>query len=397
MSKRKVPNVAKAVIPEDFRRRMAEELGEEAAEKLVASLDAAPSVSIRLNAAKCRPDTRMALEQLADRRVEWCDDGLRFCRRPEFILDPLLHAGVYYVQEAGSMYYQTLLQELLTVRENDSSPVSVLDLCAAPGGKSTAMLNALYRSGRSYTLVANEYDRRRVMILAENLQKWGDPNVIVTNSDASGLGRLEDLFDIVAVDAPCSGEGMMRREPIARTQWSDNLVADCAALQRQIVENILPALKPGGFLIYSTCTFNREENEENTNFFAREFDLEVVTPPRRFMPHQCECEGLFVTVLRKRDTDSSLPGRSTGEILSMLEKNKVRVVFVCNEEKEDCPYVDLSRDDALAYLRGMALKLQEDLPMGIVTVGYDGYPLGKMKNIGIRANNLYPKEWRIRK
>lgn len=384
--------MVKSVIPEDFRRRMAEELGEDEAERLVASLDEEPAVSIRINAAKCRPDTRRKLEEWADGPVTWCEDGLRFSHRPEFITDPLLHAGVYYVQEAGSMYYQTLLREILEGEEDNGRPLNVLDLCAAPGGKSTAMLNALHRSGRQYTLVANEYDRRRVMILAENLQKWDDREVIVTNSDASRLGRLEGLFDIVAVDAPCSGEGMMRREPMARAQWSDRLVADCAALQRQIVEDVLPALREGGYLIYSTCTFNREENEENVAYFTDELGLTPVGSPRRFMPHQCECEGLFVALFRKNWGKIEVK-----PLLKAIQKNKVQVVYVANKDEEEHPYVDLSRDAALDYLRGQALTLPADTPRGPVRIGFDGYPLGLAKNIGSRANNLYPKEWRVRK
>lgn len=379
-------------IPEGFRRRMEKDLGIEEAEKLIASLDAEPAVSIRINAAKCRLDTRRTLEEWADGPVTWCEDGLRFLHRPEFITDPLLHAGVYYVQEAGSMYYQTLIQDILEGEDYNERPLNVLDLCAAPGGKSTAILNALHRSRRQYTLVANEYDRRRVMILAENLQKWDDKEVIVTNSDAQRLGRLEGLFDIVAVDAPCSGEGMMRREPIARTQWSDKLVDDCAALQRRIVDDVLPALRKGGYLIYSTCTFNHEENEENVAYFTDELGLTPVGSPRRFMPHQCECEGLFVALFRKNWGKIEVK-----PLLKAIQKNKVQVVYVANNDEGKYPYVDLSREEALEYLRGMALKLHDDVPQGIVTVGYNGYPLGRAKNIGTRANNLYPKEWRIRK
>lgn len=384
------------LIPEEFRLRMKAEMGETQALRLMEELEKTPSVSIRVNAAKCRPDTRAEIEKGADGRVEWCADGLRYNVRPEFITDPLLHAGVYYVQEAGSMFYQTLLERLIP-EFSDTERLRVVDLCAAPGGKTTAMLNALYKSGKAYELIANEYDRKRVAILEENIKKWGDRNVIVTNSEASKLGNLQNTFDIVAVDAPCSGEGMMRREPVARSQWSERLVEDCARLQREIVADILPALRPGGILIYSTCTFNRAEDEENVKYFVEELGLEIVEAPRRFMPHECECEGLFVATLRKTSAEEGvINGPVRREIIPLLQKNKVHIISVGNKEEAHL-YIDLTREEALQYLRGMALTLPDGSPLGIVTVGYDGYPLGQVKNIGLRANNLYPKEWRVRK
>lgn len=397
---------------------MRDELGVDEAEMLAEALRGIPSVSIRINAAKCRQETRISLTERSKGPVEWCADGLRFESRPDFISDPLMHAGVYYVQEAGSMYYQTVMENLLTDGEitEPGMPLRVLDMCAAPGGKTTAMLNALYKSGIQYEVVANEYDRKRSSILVENIQKWGDPHVTVTNSDAKSLGRLEDVFDIIAVDAPCSGEGMMRREPVARTQWSPELVSRCSALQKDILKDILPALKPGGILIYSTCTFNREENEENTEYITKDFGLQPVGEPRRFMPHRNECEGLFVAVFRKPFGETSSEG-SNKPLMRLLEKNKIRVVSVgitATERKGNLkvpsskgvlasdydrglhPYIDLSPEEALDYLRGMPLVLPEGTPKGYVAVGYDGYPLGLVKNIGARANNLYPAEWRIR-
>lgn len=280
-------------LPDPFIRRMRAELGDEEAGRLFDALDEDAGVSIRFNSAK-----PVGFSDVM-RPVEWCSSGFYLDRRPRFILDPLLHAGVYYVQEAASMIYQSLLERVLSDLPAEFGAIRVLDACAAPGGKSTAMLNALFESGRDYGLVANEFVRKRTGALMENLQKWGDPDVIVTNSDTSAFSNLEETFDVIAVDAPCSGEGMMRREPVARSQWSERLVAECAALQRDIVANLIPALKPGGFLIYSTCTFNREENEENVESFKERYGLKEVIPARRFMPHQVRSEGLFVVVLQK--------------------------------------------------------------------------------------------------
>lgn len=424
-------------IPEGFLARMRNELGEEEAEALKRALESTPSVSIRLNAARCRPDTRRQLEERAAGGVEWCADGLRFEERPDFIVDPLFHAGVYYVQEAGSMYYQKILEEILPTFTGE---INLLDMCAAPGGKTTAMLNALHKSGSPYNVLANEYDRKRASILVENLQKWGDPNVITTNADASSIGRLGDTFDIIAVDAPCSGEGMMRREPIARSQWSPELVAECSTLQKRILEELMPALKPGGVMIYSTCTFNREENEQNVDYVSETLGLNLIAGPERFMPHERQCEGLFVAVFKKASEDESqteMPVASLHQVneektveiadkiyavpanlyplYRQIEKNKLHILSVgtmiaerkgnvevpssrsvLGNKASNLPYVDLSLEDALNYLRGQTLILPEEIPTGYVAVGFEGYPLGIVKNIGNRANNLYPQEWRIR-
>lgn len=445
-------------IPEGFAREMKALLGDSEASLLLSALDRTPSVSIRLNNAKCSAETRSRLESEAKGRVEWCADGLRLGQRPDFFLDPLLHAGVYYVQEAASMVYQQLAGDILA-EENGrllrQESVKVLDLCAAPGGKSTALLNALQASGvKDYALVANEYDRKRANLLAENIQKWGNPNVIVTNTAAGAFGKLESLFDIVAVDAPCSGEGMMRREPVARSQWRPELIESCAALQRDIVADVLPALKPGGYLIYSTCTFNTRENESNVAYFAEKFGLEAMGNSRRFMPHREECEGLFAAVFRKHATEGADSFRFRGNkktrqpdlpkeldflkgqgliftesgtnvlgipesifpLYETLQKQGIRIItagipvaekkgntLVANSRMVlstdlnigKLPAVELNLEQALAYLRRETLSFPTETPKGLITVRYAGYPLGLMKNLGPRANNLFPTEWRI--
>lgn len=467
-------------IPKEFLEEITDSLGTEEARLLSNALEEKPSVSIRINKAKV-PSSDSFLSRFAHytpTAVPWCKNGFYLESRPEFILDPLLHAGAYYVQEAASMYYETIVEELLrTFDLKGMDSLRVLDLCAAPGGKSTAILNALATSAtpgnvptesleeskapalNNYMLVANEYERSRAGILRENLNKWGDPNVIITSTDAKSLGKLEDFFDIIAVDAPCSGEGMMRREPIACTQWSPRLVAQCSALQKEILSDILPALKPGGFLIYSTCTFNESENEENVKFLQEEYGLEPLCHPRRFMPHREKCEGLFVAVFRKpglqkiesltRSTGKNklkkifinapdsglfingenlrfielgericaLPGAveeayltlisrkihpisagiETGTIKGKLFVPSSRQVLSQLFDTEKLPTVEVTKDEAVDYLRRQPLVLPADTPKGYVCVVYDGHPLGLLKNIGNRSNNLYPQEWRVRK
>lgn len=404
-------------LPAGFCEEMRSNLGQEESARLFEAMQKEPSVSIRINRRKVAdPEAFMArFNDFSPRAVPWCESGFYLEGRPDFIHDPLLHAGTYYVQEAGSMVYETILNNLINSLELDSEPdnrpLAVLDLCAAPGGKTTAMLNAL--SG-NYLLVANEIDRKRVRILKENIDKWGDPNVIVTNSPPVKFESLGEIFDIVAVDAPCSGEGMMRREPVARSQWGPGLVDQCSSLQREILKSAVGTLRPGGIIIYSTCTFNKKENEENVDWLVREFHLELLDTPRRFMPHRDRCEGLFVAVLRK-----SASGSSTGRELSLpllrkaginvvgegtektVDKGNLKIpssraVLAYNHDRNTFPEVELTYDEALSYLRRNSLVLAPGTPKGYVAVTFGGYPLGLVKNLGTRANNLYPAEWRVR-
>ena len=437
-------------IPSGFVNYMSYVLGPEESTQLVAALEHAPSVSIRVNRKKVSDLISFIdrFKEFGPTPVEWCDTGYHLLTRPKFVNDPLLHAGSYYVQEAASMYYESIVKDLLPKIEG-GQPIKVLDMCAAPGGKSTAMLNALEGD---YVLVANEYERSRSKILKENLDKWGDPNVIITNSSSDSFGRLKGYFDIVAVDAPCSGEGMMRREPVARSQWSPQLVKQCAALQKEILGNAIEALRPGGYLIFSTCTFNHEENEHNVEWL-HEKGLTIVEDARRFMPHREKCEGLYVVCMQKetgeeppvrlpkaKQSNSRLPDdvvfvrkenldfEKIGEriygvpetlvpTLRFLMAGKINILGAGTEiasmkgdlaipssrqvlsltfDARKLPIVELSREDATGYLQGNPLSLAEGIPKGFIAVTYEGKPLGLMKNIGRRANNLYPAEWRIR-
>jgi 16S rRNA (cytosine1407-C5)-methyltransferase len=223
-------------------------------------LESQAPVSVRINPFKW-DEARHALPSETGSQVPWEPDARYLKSRPVFTLDPLMHAGGYYVQEASSMWIGEVMRGLMpALRSNVSAgkPLRVLDLCAAPGGKSTHLASVL--SGEDF-LVSNETHRSRARILHENITKWGNSNVAVTSGEAGAFASLGSWFDVVVVDAPCSGEGLFRRDPSARKEWSPEAVQQCSVRQNQILRDIWPALKPGGYLIYSTCTFNRTEND----------------------------------------------------------------------------------------------------------------------------------------
>ena len=425
-------------LPKDFESYFRECWEAEAADALISGLQGEPSVSIRLNTARLPLD---AEPEGADGRVPWCPEGIYLKSRPLFTADPLLHAGTYYVQEASSMFLAHVLRTIFPHTSYVAHHTSaVLDLCAAPGGKSTLLRSLL---PDDCLLVSNEPVRARVQVLAENMAKWGHPNVMVTQAFAADIaetvrrggrkkgGRWE-AFDLILADVPCSGEGMMRKEEEAVRQWSPALVAECAALQRSIVADIWPALRPGGHLIYSTCTFNPEEDEQNVEWIARELGADIVPIPvdpswgivgdvrRRhpstliphplppisfchFIPGKVRGEGFFCAVLRKHGSETVLqedrPSRKRlGKKGDRRETRDENLTILPTDllEATDAPRVELALPEAIRYLQHEALVLSSDTPCGIVQVCYQGQRLGLVKNLGSRANNLYPKEWRIR-
>ena len=280
----------------------------EEADRLLDTLDTPPSVSVRLSRTKpCRESLPFVLEDA----VPWSGGlGFYLSERPSFTADPLWHAGGYYVQEASSMLLSCIAPLL------GGEPIDALDLCAAPGGKSTLLLDLLPRGS---ALVSNEIMRARAQILTENIQKWGSASSIVTSAEPQMLGRLREAFDLILVDAPCSGEGMFRKEEEARRQWTPGLVESCARQQREILDDIWPALAPGGLMVYSTCTFNRQEDEDMLAYLVEELGAEPVALPElpepitpsplssypcyRMMPHRLRGEGLFMAVVRKPDVE----------------------------------------------------------------------------------------------
>lgn len=476
-------------LPAGFLSRMQSLLGD-SFPRFAQAMQESPATAIRLNTRKTNATPKWS----GMTPVSWCESGFYLDERPLFTLDPLLHAGAYYVQDPSSMIHQQIVARIMQLpdmqerlRHADDMPLRVLDLCAAPGGKSTAIINALPDHS---LMVSNEIDRQRCGILRENLEKWGYPEIIICNSDAAALGKADNIFDIIAVDAPCSGEGMMRKDADALDQWTPGLTESCARLQREILSDILPALRPGGYLIYSTCTFNTLENEENVKWLMTQWGMSAVAlsmtgtedvlpsldpeiPALRFMPHATRGEGLFAAILRMpgNDLPASLPKQreqkaskgkkcrntapakgkmdksrqsaNPGEWLdtadspliheygdkayalsaqlsaldALLQKNGVRVVeagvpvaeikgelrlpapelpMSLAFRKDAFPSVELSREEALSYLRREPLTLPPSAPRGFITVSYLGVPLGLLKNIGSRTNNLYPQNWRIR-
>ena len=319
-------------IPALFSDQLRELLPTEA-EALLASLDEEASVSVRLNRRKTEtPPASLPIGEA----VPWAKPvGFYLDGRPAFAADPLWHAGVYYVQEASSMLLR-LVAPLL-----GEEPLRALDLCAAPGGKSTLLLDLLPEGS---TLVSNELIRSRAQILAENIQKWGGVHSVVTSTEPQRLGRLREQFDFILVDAPCSGEGMFRKEEEARRQWTPGLVESCARQQREILDDIWPALAPGGLMVYSTCTFNRQEDEDMLAYLIEELGAEPVALPElpepitpsplssypcyRMMPHRLRGEGLFMAVVRKPDAEvgsaRSKPTRSKSKPNPKLPQEVLR-------------------------------------------------------------------------
>ena len=380
-------------------------MGEERFERYLQSFEEEPPVSIRLNPMKASPNLSKGREfQVLDgERVPWCRHAYYLKKRPNFTMDPLFHAGCYYVQEASSMFLDEVLRQYSPLLLEGSG--EVLDLCAAPGGKSTLLRSAL---PKDCVLYSNEPIRNRANILLENVTKWGYENHLVTNNYPKDYRKSKLMFDLILCDVPCSGEGMFRKDEATIREWSEQNVEKCWQLQRDIVDDAWACLNAGGLLIYSTCTFNTKENEENIRYFLEQYDdMKVVPiniqpewnitgsllegfhePVYRFIPGISRGEGLFMCVLRKSLPPTPSKRRGRQEVLNILTSD-------ISHQTSDIR-VDLDYKSAISYLRGEALVLPEDTPRGEVTVCFQGHPLGPMKNIGSRANNLYPKEWRIR-
>ena len=271
------------------------------AENLLLALEQQAPVSIRLNPLRPNQPFGESLQQVA-----WCPEGFYLPERPLFITDPLFHAGCYYVQEASSMFLNHVLKEVYREREY---PTFALDACASPGGKST--LIASFLNGNGF-LLSNEVVRNRVNPLKENLTKWGYINTAVSNNTTAELSNLTEQFDFILVDAPCSGEGMFRKEEVAITDWSAETVEMCAIRQKEILIDLASALAVDGVLVYSTCTFNLKENEETVSYLlANGFEQVRIAVPFegvergindigfRFFPHKIKGEGFYMAVLKK--------------------------------------------------------------------------------------------------
>ena len=441
----------------EFIKQIKRIFADESEQMLSAIADKSPEVSIRINPAKV---TAARLGELP--RVPWCPSGAYLTERPQFTFDVDFQAGNYYVQDASSMFIAQVLTQLV------KTPVRYLDLCAAPGGKTTAAIAALPKGS---LVVANEIVPARAKVLAQNVEKWGVGNCIVSSSAPANFVALTHYFDVVAADVPCSGEGMFRKDDEAVAQWTPQLVDECAARQRTIVCDAWKALKPGGLFVYSTCTYNTAENEDMVAYMAETLGAEPLAidvdnrwgihgavkgsyPCYRFLPHLVRGEGLFMCVMRKPDDEPvknimrqkkklgnrpkgvAAPGEVkawlTGEYSFATFDDHV-VAFPC-EFADDLPAlakslrllhdgtlvgvrkgrnivpaqqlawsVDYAKQafatcevdyaTAINFLQRQTLAV--DAPRGYVLLMHRGVPLGFINNLGTRANNLYPKEYRI--
>ena len=428
----------KAILKEEY----------EAFEK---ALNEPPPVSVRVN-------SKLDL-QPSNVKVAWCDKGYYLAERPLFTADPLIHAGAYYVQEASSMFLYTIAKQIFP------NACKVLDLCAAPGGKSTLLADAL---PDDTLLVSNEIIRSRAFILAENLIKWGKTNIVVTNNNPSDFSTLPGFFDVVIVDAPCSGEGMFRKDAGAINEWSPGNVKNCVKRQREILTSVWDTLKTDGILVYSTCTFNREENEENVDWICRELGanklsielqgmngIVVTENGYRFYPHRIKGEGFFISVLcktsntpsqkKKKDEikgikfvtideypeikiknsdewrfireDNFLKAYKSNNLYDFLTlKKTVRCIesgltlaeikgkdlipshqFALSKDidLESTKKIDADYKTAISYLKKEVIYLHDETK-GFFLVCHKNIPIGWVKNIGNRCNNLYPQNWKIK-
>ncbi len=435
------------ILPEAFVKRMKARLGPKDYMLFEEALSLPAPVSLRINTSKFGVE-------LPFEKVPWCGHAFYLPIRPVFGSDPLWHAGGYYVQEAGSMMLEKVF---LKARSLSAGPLAVLDLCAAPGGKSTHLASLM--DGQDL-LVSNEVIRSRVPVLYENIVKHGRPNVIVTSADSREFMTSGEAFDIILVDAPCSGEGLFRKDPAAIAEWNEENVNTCELRQNRILGNIAGCLKPGGFLIYCTCTYNPGENSEQVDQLIRKgfepvaFDMNGHSGHEfQCYPHEIKGEGFYIALLRKNYSEDTGPARPkqgklqpirrTGAFESFIKTKSGFYEFeglalavpehvfefyntfltniycyaigtkVCSISdkvlapseflpfsvifnRDVFPDHALTHEQALSYLSNQALP--NSIPgKGHVTLSFGNVPLGLGKLAGNRINNLYPNAWRLRK
>lgn len=447
----------------DFRRYLEEAIGVDNANIAFSAFNSPASVSIRYNPFKVKE-----LDNIDGGTVLWNKYGRLLDVRPSFTLDPLFHAGAYYVQDSSSMFVGYVVRHIIEMEYKACGRVlKVLDLCAAPGGKTTDVAVALREIlGDDFLLVANETLKQRATVLADNVAVWGDPNVIVTSVDASLMASLHGFFDIIIADVPCSGEGMFRKDEEAVRQWSVSNVELCYQRQRRIVADVWPALAEGGVMIYSTCTFNKYENDCNVSWISRTLGAEYIRLDdlefegiinteygKSLVPGFVSGEGQYCAAVRKtihspadkKNTRNSrnLPfvplkkvyeklfdremvqreGRENIEVipLAIMKEasafvNVIRPILCgCNAatvkgkdivpnadlalsyclNRDVFPFVELSLEQSLAFLHRDTLVFPR-YEKGFLVLVYKGLPIGFVKNLGNRCNNLHPISRRIR-
>ena len=439
-------------LPSDFIKMLSAAYGSEKADEIIAGYSQEIPVSIRLNPKKVPSDSD--IENILDvckkgyKPVEHCREGLFLDNRPVFTSDPSFQSGCYYVQEASSMYIGKAMKYV-----ESKSSLKLLDLCAAPGGKSTHWISLLQDFPDS-TIVANEVINSRAKILCENMSKWGAANVVVTNNDPSAFGKMEGYFDILAVDAPCSGEGMFRKDEGAIMDWSLDNVEFCASRQWRIVSDAWPSLKKGGLLVYSTCTLNEKEDEGNVKRIVEELGGELLEDRKFFPGEPGSGEGFYCAFIRKTSSSDEKAGHSKkikkvnspadSSLLEKIEGN-VRLERKGNLVKaypaalyDDIKYIEsqtrvlmsgiaiatvkegnnriyipehdfiqselykrgafaekeIDAGTSLKYMRKENISLN-DAPKGYIVLLYHDIPLGLVKNLPNRVNNLWPNSRRI--
>lgn len=287
-------------LPIEFEKKMKAFLGDEWDDFLY-SYDNNRFQALRFNTLKVQsPEERMRILKVlgisSDKRVSWANEAYYFDENVRPGKHPYHEMGLYYIQEPSAMSAAALLAPKPGMR--------VLDLCAAPGGKSTQLATYLGDSG---LLVSNEINTQRSRILSQNIERMGIKNAIVTNEDSFVLAsHFPGFFNAIQVDAPCSGEGMFRKLPEAIEQWSMENVAICAARQKEILDNAAVMLKPGGVIVYSTCTFSKEENEDVIEYFLERHTDFTLEEMERFWPHKVDGEGHFVAKLVRRGSVNEL-------------------------------------------------------------------------------------------
>jgi 16S rRNA C967 or C1407 C5-methylase (RsmB/RsmF family)/NOL1/NOP2/fmu family ribosome biogenesis protein len=448
-------------LPEAFTDNMKVLLGDEYP-GFESSLHKVSPVSIRLNEGVKLPSPRTGFTVSGfQSSVAWSKSGVYLEKRPSFTLDPLFHSGSYYVQEAASMFVEQCVDAVKQYGNIDY----ILDLCAAPGGKSTHLISLFAGS----LVVSNEVIHSRASILEENTGKWGHANTMITSCDPAMFQKLDSFFDFILVDAPCSGEGMFRKEPEALKSWSPANVKHCATRQLRIVRDVWDSLKPGGFMLYATCTYNCEENENVVRFIVENLGAESIPvdisafegiAPSvdknihacRFFPHKTKSEGLFLSLIRKngeskqnsirrtkhpakipelnswtRQNETFVYVRNNDRIYMLPEKFAADVEFIgktvrtlssgteiCTVKgKELIPSLDFAHSTeinvnnftvwevdnttALKFLKKETLFVPPTgVGKGFVLITYHGVPLGWVKNIGSRCNNMLPQKRKIK-
>lgn len=438
------------MIPNEFQSNLSAHFGNDISKQVLEALREPASVSVRYNPSKT-PNKRF--EGTA---ISWAPSSIKLESRPNFALDPLFHAGCYYVQDASSMVLEAILDQL-----DLPDGALAMDLCAAPGGKSLILSDRIKDSGM---LISNEIDGKRNAILRENILKWGCSNTVVTQLNVESFVQCNELFDLVLIDAPCSGEGMFRKDAFAIEQWSSELVDQCSVIQAHLLESAKNLVKPGGYLIYSTCTMNVLENEDQVrtmldsgfNYYSIELGSysDYIIPAKSenetigyyLLPGISMGEGLFISVMQRTGASETI--RQIRKSLSPISQDvkafvdsdafthewqSDKLVFALNDPHQSFskipdnirfksvgiavaerkgkllipshgaamhpsakPDVELNMEEALNYLRKDRISASPNSNTAWQRVGFEENCLGWVKHVPGRWNNYYPSQYRLR-